>query len=169
MNSEEEMQKPAQPEIDPEMLTPAQRRAGLYSVFLLIVLLGFFLYLQLSDSGFFTEAFKWPEMLALYVPILLSMAAPIERFIVGRRDSGILLEAIADYALGIGSLILWIVFPFDFSHLAEALPANMQFLLGWINNTIGKIILLLQVVIGLLSGVAKTRDYVRMRRSVRST
>jgi len=159
-----EVQTPQQEKKDTSMLTPAQRRAGLYTVFLMLVLLGYFLYLQVSDSGFFTEAFKLPEMLALYMPILVSMVPPIQRFIQGRRDSGIAMEAVTDFSLAIGSLVLFIVFPFNFSHLADPLPANMQFLFSWINNTVGKVVLLLQVIIGTLSGIARTRDYYRLRR-----
>ncbi|PWB51376.1 MAG: hypothetical protein C3F13_13085 [Anaerolineales bacterium] len=151
-------------EKDSDQLSPGQRRAGLYSAFLMLVLLAFFLYQQWANTGFFTTEFQWPEMLALYVPILLSMAAPIQRYITGRRSSAILLEAIADFSLAIGSLVLWIVFPFDFSHLADPLPANVQFLVSWINNNIARIILLLQVIIGALSGIAQLRDYYRMKR-----
>jgi type IV secretory pathway VirB2 component (pilin) len=149
---------------DTNQLSPGQRRAGLYSAFLMLVLLGYFLYLQWTDTGFFTDEFKWPEMLALYVPILLSMAPPIQRYITGRRDSAHLLEAVADFSLAVGSLVLWIVFPFDFSHLADPLPANVQFLIGWINNNIARIILILQVIIGALSGIAQLRDYYRVKR-----
>ncbi len=146
------------------VLTTAQRRAGLYTVFAMLVLLGYFLYLQITNSGFFTDEFKWPEMLALYIPILLSMAAPIQRFITGKADSATAIEAVADFSMAIGALILLVTFPFDFSHLADPLPANMQFLFSWITDTVGKVILVLQIVIGSLSGLAKTRDYYRMKR-----
>ncbi len=149
---------------DSDQLSPGQRRAGLYSAFLMLVLLGYFLYLQWTNSEFFTDEFKWPEMLALYVPILLSMAPPIQRYFTGRRESSHLLEAVADFSLAIGSLVLWIVFPFDFSHLADPLPANVQFLVSWINDNIARIILLLQVIIGGLSGIAQLRDYYRVKR-----
>ncbi len=152
--------QPPQPK-SPEMLTTAQRRAGLYTVFAMLVLLGFFLYSQVTQTGFFTAAFKLPQMLALYAPIVLSIVPPIQRFIQGRRDSGLAMEAVSDFSLAIGSLVLVITFPFDFSHLTDPLPANAQFLFSWINNTIGKVILIAQVVIGTLSGIARTRDYLR--------
>jgi hypothetical protein len=158
------MEQPIQPKKENELLTPNQRLAGLFSAFLMLVLLGFFLYHQVMNTGFFTDEFKWPEMLALYVPILISMTPPIQRFIKGRRDSAIGLEAATDFSLAIGSLILFIVFPFDFSHLVDPLPANMQFLFGWINDTVGKVILILQVIIGTLSGIARTRDYAKINK-----
>ena len=158
------MDQPVPERKDPNQLSTGQKRAGLYSAFLMLVLLAFFLYHQWANTGFFTEEFKWPEMLALYVPILLSMAPPIQRYITGRRDSANLLEAIADFSLAIGSFILWYVFPFDFSHLADPLPANIQFMVSWINDNIGRIILLVQVVIGSLSGLAKLRDHLRETR-----
>src|SRR5512137_1033191 len=109
MTQEQIMEQPIQQKQETDLLTPNQRRAGLFSAFLMLVLLGFFLYHQVKHTGFFTEEFKWPEMLALYVPILISMTPPIQRYIQGRRDSAIGLEAATDFSLAIGSLILLIV------------------------------------------------------------
>jgi hypothetical protein len=108
---------------DSGQLSPGQRRAGLYNAFLMLVLLVFFLYHQWANTGFFTTEFQSPEMLALDIPILLSMAPSIQRFFCASRNSANLLEAAADFSLAGGSLVLWIVLPSDFSHLAGPLPA----------------------------------------------
>jgi hypothetical protein len=50
---------------------------------------------------------------------------------------------------------LWLlrVFPFDFTHLADALPTGLQFTVAWVNDDIGKIALLLQAVVGVLAAL----------------
>jgi hypothetical protein len=45
------------------------------------------------------------------------------------------------------------VFPFDFTHLADVLPAEVQFLLTWMSDGIGKFLLLLQVAVGVLAAL----------------
>src|SRR4030042_2723202 len=129
-------------------MTLTQRWGGLYTVGLMILLLVFFAYHQWADTGFFTEKFTWLSMLALYGPIVISMAPPILRLIQGRRNPARLLDAAMDLSLAIGSIWLRITFPFDFTHLADPFPAAMRFAFAWLSNDIGRWILLLQIVIG---------------------
>jgi hypothetical protein len=85
--------------------------------------------------------------------MIIALIPPIQRFIWGRRDSRQLSEAAADLSLAFGSLWLFIIFPFDFAHLADPLPTNMRFAFAWITNNVARIILLLQVIIGFLSAL----------------
>ncbi|HEY1391243.1 MAG TPA: hypothetical protein VGF38_22085 [Ktedonobacterales bacterium] len=43
------------------------------------------------------------------------------------------------------------VLPFDFTHLADLLPADLQFILAWMSDGIEK--LLLQVAVGVLAAL----------------
>ncbi len=144
-------------------MTPARRWSGLYTVGLMILLLVFFVYHQTKQTGFFTSNFGLPEMVALYLPIGISMAAPLVRAIQGRNETALLVDAVSDVCLAIGSLWLWISFPFDFAHLADVFPAGLQFAFAWLNNGIGRIILLLQVIIGAISALSSIVNYVRAR------
>jgi len=145
-------------------MTLTQRWGGLYTVGLMILLLVFFAYHQWADTGFFTEKFIWLSMLALYGPIVISMAPPILRLIQGRRNPARLLDAAMDLSLAIGSIWLRITFPFDFTHLADPFPAAMRFAFAWLSNDIGRLILLLQIVIGFLSAFATLATYFSIRR-----
>jgi hypothetical protein len=157
------MQSPPQEKKELDNLSPAQRLAGLYTDILMLLLLAFFAYHQGKNTGFFTDKFGWAKMLALYAPILISLGPPIQRLIQGQRNPARPLEAATDLSLAIGSLWLWTHFPFNFTHLADPFPAAMHFAFAWITNNIGRLILLLQVIIGLISSVSTMGSYLAVR------
>ncbi len=146
-----------------EMLTTGERWAGLSIIAAMLLLWAYFAYHQWTGTGFFTAEFGSLEMLALYGPIVVSFAAPIVRAVTGRRNPARPLDAAMHLSLAVGSLWLLIVFPFEFSHLADALPEGIRFLLAWVTNGIGKIPLILQVILGPISALAALWKYVSVR------
>ncbi len=48
----------------------------------------------------------------------------------------------------IGSVALLRVFPFDFTHLADALTGGLRFLFAWVPDWLGRVALALQVADG---------------------
>lgn len=147
-----------------DLLSPARRWSGLYTVGLMILLLLFFAIHQRQNTGFFTDKFKLPEMVALYLPIMLSMVAPILRMVQGRAEPAHLVEGVYDVCLALGSLYLRNIYPFSFTHLADVFPPTIQIGLSWINDNIGRLILLLQVIIGFLSALATFGGYYTERK-----
>lgn len=144
-----------------EILKPLTRWAELFPVVAMLLVAGFFYLHEVRDTGFFTEAFGDRERLALYGPIALSLAAPLVRAISGRRNPGRPFEALTGLALALGSLWLFINFPFDFKYLTAILPRGIRFVLIWINNPIGRIILLIQVAAGTISALVNTIQFIR--------
>jgi hypothetical protein len=159
------MQSPLQEKRELENLSVAQRVAGLYTDGLMLLLLAFFAYHHWKSTGLFTEKFGWAEMIALYVPILISLAPPLQRLIQGRRNPARPLEAATDLSLAIGSFWLWTHFPFNFAHLADPFPAAMRFAFAWITNNVGRWILLLQVIIGIISSLSTIFIYISKERT----
>lgn len=149
--------------IDKADLTMPQRWVGLYTVVLMLLLLAFFIYHQWSKTGFLTTKFGGMEMLALYGPIILSLGAPIQRFVQGKRNPARPLEAVSDISLAVGSIWLRNNFPFEFAHLADPFPDAMRFAFTWMTDDIGRFILLLQIVIGFISGLTILVTYIRER------
>jgi hypothetical protein len=158
------MQPPTHEIREKEILSLAQRWAGMYTFVLMLLLLVFFAYHQWENTGFFTDKFGWAEMLALYAPILISFGPPIQRLIQGRRNPARPLEAVTDLSLAIGSFWLWTHFPFNFAHLADPFPVAMRFAFAWITNNIGRWILLLQVIIGFLSSITTMASYLSAKK-----
>ena len=157
--------QPAEENKDKGMMTPTRSWAGLNTVVLMLLLLVFFAYHQWKNTGFFTDNFGTVEMLALYVPIVFSMAAPIQRAVQGRNNPARPVEAASDLCLAIGSIWLWNHFPFNFVHLADPFPSAMRFAFAWITNNAGRIILLLQIVIGFISALATIASYLSERKT----
>ncbi len=134
-----------------DALATVQRWAWLLIVVAMILLFTFFAYHQSANTGFFTAKFGPLEMFFLYGPILGALGAPIARAWTGRQNPARLLEGASNLFLLIGSLWLVIVFPFDFTHLADALPSAIRFALSWITNDIGKAVMILQIIAGTIS------------------
>lgn len=153
--------------IDEPILTVAQRRSESLVIGAMLFVGGFFAYHQLSNTGLFTAKFGPLEMLALYAPILVSLAAPIVRALSGYRNPARPFDAATNLSLAIGSLWLVIIFPFEFSHLADVLPGAIRFGLSWITNDFGKLVLILQVILGLGTASATVYKYLAVRRRER--
>ena len=149
----------AGPETSSNTLTSTRRLSSIFSVGLTILLLIFFGIHQKDQTGFFTSKFGTPEMLALYLPILISLIAPLMRIVIGTLDPARLVEAFSDICLGVGSLWLRHTFPFDFSRIADIFPSTIQVGLGWFNDSVGRIILLLQIIVAFISAFATVGSY----------
>jgi hypothetical protein len=147
-----------------ELLTPAQRWLEASIVVAMLLLLAFLVYHQQANTGFFTAGFGALEMFCLYGPILLALIAPLIRAVTGRRNPARPFDAAARLFLALGSLWLLIVFPFDFSHLADALPGAFRFVLAWVTNAVGRIPLILQIITGPISAILITWKYISVRR-----
>lgn len=164
MNEEENAMKTVGEKTEKEVLTTGQRWGELISVVAMLLLFGFFAYHQVANTGFFTAKFGALEMFCLYGPILVSSAAPVVRAVSGRRNPARPLDVATYVFLAMAALWLLMVFPFNFSHLADALPGALHFVLAWITNEIGKVVLILQVIIGPISAILTTRKYLSLRR-----
>lgn len=141
-------QTPTITQANKEYLSIGQRVGEVIGIAAMLVVIAFFINHLRLDTGFFTSAFGPLEMLCLFVPLVLSLTGPIARVVTGRRNPARPFDIATNALLALGSLWLLIVFPFDFTRLADALPSNLQFLLGWVTDWMGKVVLILQVVVG---------------------
>lgn len=149
---------------DKEALTPAQRGGELVGIAIMLLVPGFFAYHQAANTGFYTARFGAMEMVCLYGPILFSFAAPVVRVVTGRRNPARPFEIVTNVFLALAAVWLLIVFPFNFAHLADALPAAIRFVLAWITNEIGTVVLILQIIVGTIMAVVTTVKYLSVRR-----
>ncbi len=121
---------------------------------------GFFVAHQRLQTGFFTDQFGPVEMLCVYGPLILSLAAPLTRMVSGQRNPARPVEVVTHLCAALAGLWLLQVFPFDFTHLADVLPAELQFMLAWMSDGVGKFLLLLQVAVGVLAALFTLVTYV---------
>lgn len=146
---------------DNETLSPFERWAQLFIIVGTLLLGGYFYLHQVSNTGFFTEAFGTIEQVALYGPILISFGAPLVKLLTGQRNLGRLFDALTNLSLAAGSFWLVRTFPFDFSHLADPLPAFLRWPIAWIRDPIARILLWVQVILGTLTGLSNVAKFLR--------
>jgi len=142
-----------------EFLSPAQRFGELVAVVIVLLILAFYLYHQFANTGFFTSEFGGWAMFAFYGSIMLSLVPPIARAIIGRRNPVRPLEAGCNLFFAFASLWLLIVFPFNFAHFADALPAAIRFTLSWVTDWIAQVVLFLAFLGGLISACVNVIRY----------
>jgi hypothetical protein len=147
-----------------DKLALTQRWAGLLILVGMLLLFGFFVLQQTSNTGFFTTKFGILEMVCLYGPIVISLIAPIFRAIGGYQNPSRPFDAATSLSLAMGSFWLWIVFPFDFAHLGDVLPSMFRIVTSLITNDIGKILLILQFVGGPITALFTILKYLSVRR-----
>ncbi len=132
---------------DREFLSISQRVGELISIVFMLLCFGFFLYHLVAQTGFFTDQFGAWEQFFFFGPMLLAVTAPFARAIIGRRNPARPLEVVTNLFMAAGAYWLLMVFPFNFAHLADALPGAFRFLLAWINNDIGRIPFIIQAIV----------------------
>lgn len=151
-----------------DLLTLAQRWAELCTVLVMLLFLGFFVSHQVAQTGFFTASFGAGEMVCLYGPLLCSFVAPIMRAVTGQRNPARPFEVATNLFLALGASWLLQVFPFNFAHLADALPGATRFILAWVTNDLGKFILILQIIVCPIVALVTLWIYLSRRRRVPS-
>jgi hypothetical protein len=146
-----------------EYLSPPQRFGELVSMVFMFLFLAYFVYLQVANTGFYTSAFGPAEMFFVYGPMLLSFVAPLTRALTGRRQAGRPPEILTNLLMTAAAIWLLVVFPFNFAHLADGLPMEFRFLLAWVNDTIGHIVLIVELIVCPLVAIATTWQYIAHR------
>ncbi len=135
-----------------------------------VLLVLFFIAHQMSSTGFFTEKFGPLEMFLLYGSLfywIFTCAILLLGFKNPSRDldsfGGLIFVTIT---------FAWLlaVFPFEFAHVADALPASLRFLLQWISNNIARGLMVLGFILHLVLSIyaAKIRMMVLKARASRS-
>jgi hypothetical protein len=123
---------------------------------------------QIWSTGFFTTKFGPIEMILLYGSwISLSISSGLEG-ILGQR----LLSRLFDTFGGIiyivvATVLLIVVFPFDFTYFANVLPDFLRFLVQWISNDIARILMVLYAIVMGIAAIYSPIAYkfIRIKRS----
>jgi hypothetical protein len=129
------------------------------SIVAMALIVGFYAYHQVMHTGFFTAEFGPLETLCLYGTAVMSITSPLTRAITGRRNPSRPLEAVDDLLLGVAALVLLLTFPFNFAHFADALPSQIRFIFGWLNNDIARIFLWLPLIFGPFAALVITIQF----------
>ena len=146
---------------DREYLSPGQRFGEVIALAVLAVIIDYFWQLWQMEAGFFTAAFGPWEQFWFFGPMVVSLAAPLVRLLVGRRNPARPFEIATDVLMVIGAVWLLRVFPFDFSHIGGALPGSLPTLFAWVPKWLGRWVLVLQLVGGTIAVVVTAWHFVK--------
>lgn len=141
----EEIRRPGFPR-NRNILTMSDRIGEIAGIVLATLVAAFFVYHQIRNTGFMKADFGWFESLLLYGSFAFSIMSSGARAVMGRRDKARPFELASNVFLLVAALWFLTEFPFNFAHLADALPSTLRFILSWISNGIGWIIILLAFI-----------------------
>ena len=145
--------------VDKDSLRPGQRSGEVFSVIISFLVLLFFIENQVKGTGFFTSRFGLTEQALFYGTWVVGAVASLARAAVGRRNPVRPIDALQGALLVVTALWLLKVFPFDFSHFPDLLPASIRFAFSWVDDSIGRIALVLAAVGGFVSMVYNSVVY----------
>jgi hypothetical protein len=137
-----------------EILPQNERVFGIAIIVFCILMIIFFITHQMNSTGFFTSKFGALEMLLFYGFWFFWITTASLEAILNQR----LLSRIVDTLGGlifatISIAILLVLFPYDFTHLPEALPESIKFLISWISNDIARIIMVILIIAHLAAAI----------------
>ena len=129
-----------------------ERMGNLVGAIAVLLITLYFVVHQISSTGFFTQKFGLAESVLFYISLLFGMIINVAKSIIGRKNVVRPLDTLSSALFFIALIWLFLVFPFEFSNLADVLPSFLRFLLRWISNDIAKIFM----VLGIIASIAMT-------------
>lgn len=136
------------------VLSIPDRIGEIVGIFFIALFAAFFVYHQTTNTGFMTPEFGLTATILFYGSFALSILTSAARAVIGRRDRARPFELASNVFTAIAALWFLSAFPFNFAHLADALPSFMQFILSWITNEIGWVIILLTAIVSIAVAIA---------------
>ncbi len=149
--------------VDKDRMTAGERAGEVLGTFVSFLILLFFIDNQLRNTGFFTSRFGAVEEALFYGTWLVGALIGLARAAYGRRNAIRPFDAFNGALLAITAYWFLGVFPFNFSHFPDLLPAQVRFLVSWVSNPIGRVVLVLGIIGGLASMVYNAVMYVVVR------
>ena len=144
-------------------------RSGEIAAVIGIVLVSLFFYAhQAWSTGFFTAAFGPTEAFFLYGSLVSGITGPLARLVIGRRNISRLPELAASVFWIVGSIQLFLVFPFDFAHFGDVLPDFAKFVVAWVSNDLARVLFALGIAGGIAFTATTAILYLKVRKHLRA-
>jgi hypothetical protein len=131
-----------------------ERIVGIIIVIFSAWMIIFFRLHQIHGTGFFTIKYGTLEMLLLNgFWIFWITTASLEAILNQRFLSRIVDTFGGIFFATISIALLFIIFPFEFTHLADVLPGFLRFVLQWISNDIARVIMVILMILHLAAAI----------------
>ncbi len=148
-----------------EILTPAQRFGELVSVCIILLILGFYIYHQVANTGFYASNFVGFTEVVFYGTFVLALLPALLRATIGRRNPIRPFEAAFNLISAASLIYLLAIFPFNFAHFPDALPPAIRFMFSWVSNDIAKVAIVLAILGTFISGCVNALKYLMFKPS----
>ncbi len=156
----------AEAEAKKDVISSSERFGNIVGVVIGLLFVLYFVAHQTGSTGFFTSEFGTLEALLFYGSIIFGVGTAAFRGLFGRRNLARLFDIFEALFVAVAIAWLFVVFPFDFTYLADVLPSFLRFLLQWISNDIAKMLMVLGIVVTLIMAIYNAIFYVLVRREL---
>ena len=156
----------AEAEAKKDIISFSERVGNIVGVVIGLLFVLYFVAHQTGSTGFFTSEFGTLEALLFYGSIIFGIATTAFRGLFGRKNLARLLDILEAIFAAVAISWLFVVFPFDFAHLADVLPSFLRFLLQWISNDIAKVMMVLGIIVTMVMAIYNAIFYVLVRREL---
>ena len=150
-----------------------ERIVGIAIVVFCVVMILFFLSHQIDSTGFFTLKFGAFEMLLFYGFWIFWITTAGLEAILSQRLLSRIVDTFGGLIFAIISIAtLLVIFPYDFTHLADVLPESIRFLVSWISNDVARVIMVILAILHLAAAfyspfAYKFVDKKRLKRKIK--
>ncbi|MFW6110831.1 MAG: hypothetical protein ACOC6H_02215 [Thermoproteota archaeon] len=147
-------------EVEKDVIPYTDQVGNFVSIVFTILFTGYFVSHQTWSTGFFTSKFGPLEMFLFYASILYQIVPASVKILMGRKNPARVFEVVG--ALLTTTALLWsyIVFPFNFGHLADVLPSSIRVLLKWISNDLARLAMILAIIVTPITAVYNAVLYI---------
>ncbi|UCF58993.1 MAG: hypothetical protein JSV15_00780 [Candidatus Bathyarchaeota archaeon] len=156
----------AEAEAKKDTLSYSERVGNIVGVVVGFLIVLYFVAHQTGATGFFTSKFGTLEMLLFYGSIMYGIVSSALKGLFGRKNLVRLFDVFGAILDLVAIAWLFVVFPFDFTYLADVLPSFLRFLLQWISNDIARVLMVLGIIAVLIMAIYNAMFYVLVRREL---
>ena len=151
-----------------DVIAPMDRLSECLGIGAVLALTLFFIYHQLTGTGFFTAAFGTFEAVFFYGVVPFAVAVASARLLTRRRNPARPIDMLSNLWMGVTCLWLSILFPLNFAHLGDPL-GPLGPLLSWIPNFVAQPLFFIGALASFGTAGYQAFLYIRVKRTLAGT
>jgi hypothetical protein len=121
------------------------------TAFFTVLVFGFYMANYAWSTGLFTAGFTPVLATLFFASVLYVLVNTSAKAITPRRDILALVELVGAALFVTVAAWIFVAFPLNFAHVADVIPTSFQFLLSWLTNDIGRILVALVLLAGVIA------------------
>jgi hypothetical protein len=121
------------------------------TTFFTVLVFGFYMAHYAWSTGFFTGGFTPLLAVLFFASVLYVIVNTTAKTVTPRKDIVALVELLGAVLFLTVAAWIFVAFPFNFAHVADVVPVPFQFVLSWLTNDIGRIIVALVLLAAVIT------------------